>query len=193
MYSTLRIIFLAFAVLGLASLAGAWSCLDNSCQTHYPDCPDTNIDCGDCDSGVGTLDIVITTDPTCSSDGRPCKDDYCASSDTLSVRSTLYYSTCPHCTPGSRDIVVCQYWVDCNDIVVCGLCDDLSMTPSTPPDTLTLDPFECTPGEGIYQYWIWVQDIEDKNCACNVDPCESACAGNCQSGIAGELGCCLEL
>lgn len=185
----LRIVVLAFAVLSLASLAGAWSCFDYNCDNTTP-LPSDNYNCASC--GVGTAGLItvdITTGPTCDGDGRTCEDD-CSNPDVLRARSTIsYYALQPM---SSRDVLACEIWLDCDQNEVCKRCTNVNMSPADPPDTNFLAEFACTDlSPGKYQYVIFVRDVEDGEggCPCNEDPCESACAGNCNSDFAWEVSC----
>ncbi|MFC2174147.1 hypothetical protein ACFLU6_16250, partial [Acidobacteriota bacterium] len=195
MYSTLRIVILVFAVFGLASLASAATCFDNTCAQN--DCPNLyNTSCDTCTtSSAGTISVVITSGLECDGDGDDCDDTNCNDPDYLRVQSTIYYGNAGG-PSGPRDVLVCEMLFDCGEEdIICKKCSELELTPASPPSSSVLTEFECEDlSTGTYQYVVHAVDVEGQDCPCIEDPCESACAHTCDSSwYAWAVSCCLTL
>ncbi|MFC2173377.1 hypothetical protein ACFLU6_12200 [Acidobacteriota bacterium] len=194
MYSTLRIVILVFAVLGLASLASAATCFGIGCVQSGCG-PGATETCGTCiKANVGTIEIIINDDLECDQDGTECQNN-CSSPDTLRAQSTIYYTKSVG-LPRARDVLVCEMLFDCvEEDIICKECTELNMTPASPPDVKVMDQFKCEdvpPGQ--YQYVVHAVDVEGQDCPCIEDPCEAACAASCDptSWYAWAISCCLD-
>ena len=159
-----------------------------SCISTATACTQTCLTC----QGASALTININTQ-TCA--GTTCNANCSAGSTLVGSSTTSLSSGCS----GTRDIVICQSWVDCNATAIASRCDHASISAgmSITPGNLV---YTNAPA-GTYQYEFIADDYTNLTDSCDSNSnCPNACSESCTGGALGNCdvlalagGCCITL